>query len=352
VEDEISLLDLLNVLLKRRGTVVVTTVAVAVLALVLVLLTPRTYTASTSFVSQGYEPGASRLAGIASQFGFRLPSESPGESPQFYAELVESREILGVLAEEEVAFQSRKGDEVVTLAGTLPDVLEVDEELEPEVREEVVVRWLRNEAVSVTTGRETGIVEVSVRTPWAGLSWILAERILELVNGFNLQTRQSRAAAERSFVEARLDEAQEALRAAEDRLERFMENNRLWDNSPELAFQHDRLTRQVAMRQQVYTSLAEAYEQARITEVRNTPVITVVEEPERPVRPDSRQGTMKLALGVVLGGMLGVFLAFGREYLHRARTEGDEEYREFSTLWSQTWTDVRSLGGLLGRKKG
>lgn len=193
------------------------------------------------------------------------------------------------------------------------------------------------------------MVEVSVQTPWPGLSEILAGRILELVNDFNLQTRQSQAAAEREFVEGRLAVAQDSLRAAEERLADFLEGNRQWSNSPELGFQHDRLQRQVAMRQEVYTSLAEAYEQARIAEVRNTPVITVVEPPERPVKADSRRGLLKLALGVVLGGMLGVFVAFGQEYMARARSEEDQEYREFSGLWAQTWADVKTLGGLLGR---
>ena len=354
-EDEISLLDLLNVLLRRRGILVAATGAVTVLTLLVILLTPRSYTATTSFIPQMSEAGASRLAGLASQFGFQVPTQSPGETPAFYSELVESREILSPLAREELTFQEEEDEEVFTVTGTLPDLLEIDEEEEPGVRREEAMKWLREEAISVSTGRETGLVEVSVQTPWAGLSQLLARRILDRVNAFNLQTRQSRAAAERTFVEDRLAEARDSLRAAEDRLEAFLESNRQFlanrSSSPELSFRHERLQRQVAMQQQVYTSLAEAYEQARIAEVRNTPVITVVESPERPVRPDSRQGVLKLALGVILGGMLGVFLAFGQEFMHRARSQEDEEYREFSTLWAQTRADVKSLGGLLGRRK-
>jgi len=354
-KDEISLLDLLNVLLRRRGVLVAATGAVTVLTLLVILLTPRSYTATTSFIPQMSEAGASRLAGLASQFGFQVPTQSPGETPAFYSELVESREVLGPLARAELTFRQEEDEEVFTTTGTLPDLLEIDEELDPAVRQQAAMRWLRGEAVSVSTGRETGLVEVSVQTPWAGLSELLARRILERVNAFNLQTRQSRAAAERGFVEDRLAEARDSLRAAEDRLESFLESNRQFlanrSSSPELTFRHERLQRQVAMQQQVYTSLAEAYEQARIAEVRNTPVITVVESPERPVRPDSRQGVLKLALGVILGGMLGVFLAFGQEFMHRARSDEDEEYQEFSTLWAQTRADVKSLGGLLGRRK-
>ena len=156
-----------------------------------------------------------------------------------------------------------------------------------------------------------------------------------------LRTRQSQAAAERAFIETRLAEVQDSLRAAEDRLERFLESNRQWAGSAELTFQRDRIQRQVVMQQQVFTSLAEAHEQARIGEVRNTPVITVV---ERPVRPNPRWRVLKVALGMVLGGMLGVMLAFGREYADRARAREGDGYREFSTLWQQTWADIRSMG--------
>jgi len=132
-------------------------------------------------------------------------------------------------------------------------------------------------------------------------------------------------------------------RAAENEPQRFLQNNRQFQSSPELVFQHDRLQRRVAMRQQVYTSLVQSYEQARIDEVRNTPVITVVEEAEEPVRPDSRRLPLKAALGVVLGGMFGTFVAFGREYVRRQREEDAEELREFSVVWEETKDDVRRM---------
>ena len=357
-DDEISLLELGNVFLRRRGTILRTVLVVTLAALAFILLTPRTFTAVTSFVPQSPGGGGSGLRGLAGQFGFALPSENPGESPQFYAELVKSREILGALAREEFRFlvPGEEAQEPEVQSGTLPDLLELESRAEnPELRREAAIRWLGG-AVSVSTGRETGTVKVSVSTPWAGLSKVLADRILEMVTEFNLQTRQSKAAAERRFVEGRLTEAMDSLRAAEDRLESFLENNRQFlaarSSSPELSFQHERLQREVVMRQQVYTGLAQAHEEARIAEVRNTPIITLVESPELPVRPDSRGGSLKLALGIMLGGMLGVFLAFMREFADRSRREEGEEYREFSSLWAQTWNEVVTLGGLLGRRSG
>lgn len=352
-QDEISLLEVLSVMLRRRTTIIRSVVLVTLGALILALLSATTFTASTSFVPQGAGEGGgiSRIASLAGQFGFQLPSGSLGESPEFYAQLVTSRGILRILATEEFRFDEPGDGELASVTGTLPDLLELEtREEDPAVRREAAIKWLRG-AVSVATGRETGIVRVSIQTPWAGLSRTLADRILELVNEFNLQTRQSQGAAERRFVEDRLLESRDSLRAAEDRLEAFLKSNRQWTASPELSFEHERLQRQVSMQQQVYTSLAEFYEQARIAEVRNTPVITVVETPELPVRADPRRRVLKLALGVVLGGMVGGMLALVQEYMQRAREDDEEVYQAFSSLRARAWADLRSLGGVIGRSR-
>jgi uncharacterized protein involved in exopolysaccharide biosynthesis len=54
-------------------------------------------------------------------------------------------------------------------------------------------------------------------------------------------------------------------------MQAFLQANRQWANSPDLTFQHDRLERDIALRQQVYTTLVQSFEQARISEVRDTP---------------------------------------------------------------------------------
>ena len=60
------------------------------------------------------------------------------------------------------------------------------------------------EAVAVGTGRETGIVHLDVTTTSAELSRQIADQLLQEVERFNLQTRQSRGAAERAFIEERV----------------------------------------------------------------------------------------------------------------------------------------------------
>jgi len=351
--EEISLLDLASVFLRHRRTVLGWTAALCVGVVAFAFVQARSYSAEASFMPQADGGAASsRLSSLAGQFGIDVPTGQEGQSPQFYADLLTSREILSKVAADTFEVADTAGIFARgILRGPLADLLEIAEDEPAPARRVAVIEWLRERAVSTSTGTETGVVELEVTTPWPDLSGAIAARLLDLVNEFNLETRQSQAAAERAFIEERMAEARQELRRAEDELERFLRNNRQFQNSPELVFQHDRLQRQVAMRQQVYTSLSESYEQARINEVRNTPVITVVEAPEAPVRPDPRRLPLKGALGLVLGGMVGAFAAFGKEFVRRQREEEAEEYLEFHELWEETVGDLRRpLRRFRGRK--
>ena len=113
----------------------------------------------------------------------------------------------------------------------------------------------------------------------ANISIGASRPILDLVHTFDLTTRQTQAGAERRFSGERLAELTGELRDAEDTLKSFLIENRVFSNSPALQFEHDRLQRAVTMRQELVTSLAQAYERARIEEVRNTPVITLIDPP-------------------------------------------------------------------------
>jgi len=235
-----------------------------------------------------------------------------------------SRALLGPIALDTVAVVEEGGRRVA-----MPDLLEVRES-SPEKRADRAVRALER----IVTSREAkglGAVEVTVTTRWPSVSLALAARLVRGVNQFNVETRKSQAAAERQFVEGRAGEAERALREAEDRLQSFLQRNRI-TGSPELEFARDRLQREVSLRQQTYTSLLQSREEARIREVRDTPVITVLEEPRLPVLPEARRVLLKGTMGGMAGGMLGVLIAFLAQGVAGARRQPSADAREFLQL--------------------
>lgn len=331
IEDEISLWEVLAVLLRRRGTIVLTTLFTVAAALAFALLRPSTYTTEASFRPQGSEASTSDLMALASQFGVNVPGAGSEEaSPAFYAELLTSREILFRVASRDYAVEGIGSASLATL-------FEIDEKTEA-LRVRETIRKLRDDVLSIETDRETGIVSVQAKTDWPDLSQGIARRLLDEIARFNLDTRQSQAAAERIFIEERVDSARDALTEAESAMQAFLQANRQWENSPDLTFQHDRLQRDITLRQQVYTTLVQSFEQARISEVRDTPVITTLQAPFLPP-PDDRRVLLTIALGLVLGGMAGVILAFVVEAMKKP-APGDPAREDFQKTWEGL---VRSL---------
>jgi hypothetical protein len=86
--------------------------------------------------------------------------------------------------------------------------------------------------------------------------------------------------------------------------------------------------------------------------VRNTPVVSIVERPREPVRPDPRGLVKKALLGLILGGVLGMVLAFLRDYARRLRTEEPEQWRTFAASWQRAKSDLRHpIRALRGRSR-
>lgn len=328
-----SLLGVLNVLLRGRSLVMVAALLVSAAVIVVTLARPRTYSVVTSFVPQGRATG-SNLSGLAAQFGITLQGGEGAQSPQFYVDLLRSREILRGLADTQFAVRTDTG----LATGTLADLYRV-RAATPALRREKAIDRLRDDVAS-SVAQKTGVVTLTVTTRSADLSYQIGERMLALLNRYNLETRQSQAAAERRFTEQRLAEVRAELRAAEDRLQAFLQRNRVYRSSPELVFEFERLDREASVRQQLVASLTQAYEQAKIDEVRDTPVITMVERPEIPVRPDRRLLLQKALLGLAVGAVLGIVLVLLRHYLPGGSASASDEAAEFAALRREAVDDL------------
>ena len=294
-DNEISLQDLWRLLVRHRRPTLIGALAGGALVLAILLVLGRTYTVPLAFVPQA--TNSSALGGLAAQFGLAVPTQDPSQNPLFYSRLITSEGFLRNLVNSSV---KRDGKPV-----TVASLLGVDETgIEGE---RAAVRAAR-EALSVESDMKTGIVRIGVRTSDPQSSLLVAQQTLALIDGFNLGTRRSRATQERAFAEARSRELQAELAVAENRLRAFRERNRDIRFSPEMLLESERLERDVARLQGVYLTVSQAYEQARLDEEHDTPVITIVEVPRAPLAPDPRGALRRTALGMVAGALVGLAL--------------------------------------------
>ncbi len=333
--DDLSLFAVGTILLRNRWQIARWTLVGGVLAALAAFTKPALFVASASFIPAGTEQNRTALAGLAGQFGVVVPAGNQSQSPDFYSSLLTSRVLLTGIARDTFVVQERGGRRIAFL-----DLFKIGGQ-SVQRREEEGVRQLGT-IVKPSIVRTTGIVEISVATQWQSVSLAIANDLLTGVNNFNQRTRQGQAAEERKFVEGRLALAASDLRAAEDRLQEFLKTNRQFAGSPDLTFQRDRLERDVNLKQQVFTSLTQSYEEIRIREVRDTPVITVIETPSVPTLPQPRGRLARVLLGLIVGALFGAFIAFVSGAIARRRQEGDSEADEF----------VNTLGEVKGKMMG
>lgn len=279
---------LVRILARRRPLILVPGCAAA-LMLILSVVPHRTYTSKVSFLPTDQTQTGSALAGLASQIGLNVGGASAGQSPDFYADLLVSDRLLSELA---LAPYRTVGPDGLAADTTLVERL-VPGDGPPARRLAIAVIKLRSH-LATETGANTGVVTLRASFKDPLLAAEVASHALSIVNRFNVESRQTQAAAQRRFLETQVVKTADDLKAAEDSLLRFLIQNRDYHNSPALSFQNDRLQRSVTMRQDAYTQVFQSFLQAQATEVQNTPVVTVVGPPRVPGLPDSRHVLLRM----------------------------------------------------------
>ena len=318
-----SLFVLAAPLLRNRWKIAVWTFVGTFIALLLVFQRPALYIASTSFYPENTESLQSGVSNVLGQFGFSIGGASSAESPEFYGALLKSRVLLESLALDTMVVDELGGDRVSFL-----DFFEIESQTEA-ARLDDAVEFLSGTISIPASPRNTSLVIVTAATEWPSVSLFIVESLVDGVKAFNQNLVQGQAGAERRFVEDRLELATNVLGAAEEALEEFLNNNRQYSGSPELLFQRDRLDRNLSLQQEVYTTLRQSLEEARIREVRELPVISIVDPPSVRSAPEGRGRAVFLVLGFLVGAFTGTLLSLVSESVQRLWSQDNKHLEEF-----------------------
>lgn len=164
---------------------------------------------------------------------------------------------------------------------------------EAEYRADARQELKKNTRIETT---EDGAVKVSVLDRDPNRCAAIAKAYVVELDRRNKQLSGGQATSKRVFLENRLKEV-------EDRLSKI-------DNI---------LSREAKTQEMLYELLVQQYELAKIEEARSLPTIQVLDEAMIPEVPVDRGTVAKSVLAGIAAFMVGVFLAFAREYVVQAR---------------------------------
>lgn len=354
-EQEVSLLDIALVLARHRRVIVRSVAVCGVIALLFALFASSQYTSWARVIREVENDAMSRNMGglsLLSGFGLNLGGAATGLTAVAYPDVAMSREVRLAVVRDTFYFpdidatmtfaaytelEPGLGETVFNYTLGLPRTLKralrrylipagpagagVVEDYPTRAEEEAMKDI--TELISIGVDDETGLMTLSARTDNPVLSAQLAQsfvdRLVERVQ--DIRTKKSRE--DLVFITQQFRAAEDSLRRAENALAAFDDRN-VNPQSARLRTERDRLMRLVSFKSELYSDLQAQLTQAEIDLQRSTPVITVLEQPVPPMESSGPQRTLTLFLGLVVGGVIGLGLAFFQSYLEHQRANAVE----------------------------
>jgi uncharacterized protein involved in exopolysaccharide biosynthesis len=158
---------------------------------------------------------------------------------------------------------------------------------------------------------------------------IAAEVILEALRGYgtenNIQVLQQKARVEelkRQLAQLQYSAGRDLPSETRQSGQGRQDINVPAVKVPEISMEYGRLFREVKVQETVFGLLTQQFEQAKITEARDTPLVQLLDK----AVPAERRSKPRIKLNMAIAGgislLVGVFLAFFLEYLERLRRLG------------------------------
>jgi uncharacterized protein involved in exopolysaccharide biosynthesis len=298
--------QLASVARRHRRALAVWVSGCTLVSVAVVLLLPPTYRATTLLIPNANQgsmaAGLDGLSTVAGQLGINVAGA--GNDPaRVFPDILRSRTLVRRVLQSKVA--PRAGGAQVYL-----DRFGRRSAPEAERLEAATKTFIERRSANVLDPKNSSIkIVIYDRDPEVAAA--VANAMSRELDRINLEINRSNARARRAFVEARLAEVRAELAADEESLKDFREQNRAIAASPQLLLESERLARKVRVDEEVYLTLTREHELAKIDEVRDVPVINVLDEATPPAFPHAPHRPLVVSVVFVLSllaGLVGAML--------------------------------------------
>lgn len=271
--------QILSAVWLQRKWILIVSFGAAIIALGVTFLISPLYTAQTSILPELTREKTLGLAGLSSLA--EATGLNVGETPvsKLYPMIVSSERIL----------QGAIYHKYSTLAYSQPVDLVEYWKIGSGTQNEQFDRALQllRGRMDINFDTRLGTVSVGVQMEEPQLAADVANQITAELDDYTRTKRKTNATLQREFIETRMQEVESQLEKAERVLKDFRESNRRIEGSPQLMMEQERLSRDVQINSTVFIELKKQFEIAKIEEIKNIPIINVLDAARPPVRKSS-----------------------------------------------------------------
>ena len=112
------------------------------------------------------------------------------------------------------------------------------------------------------------------------------------------------------YITVRINEVSKELNEAEEKLKDFREKNRLINASPHLILEEDRLSREVEVQVEIFTTLKTELELTQVELIKRGNFLITLDSPRMPLYQTNFRASKIIILSILLGIFVSVFIVF------------------------------------------
>jgi len=357
-DDEIDLLALVKTLWNGRRIVLLSVLSGIILGVVVAMLSPKEYTATTVIVPQLAE-GQSKLGtlgGLAALAGISIDVPVGADmSPMAYPQIISSTpfqlelmntplyfekysmpisffdyytkyskpSVLGTISKYTIGLpgviiESIKGKSkelsLPTGESNLPLLL---------TKDQISIQKMIKEIVSLEMNAKDGYITLTCKMPEALPAAQLAKKAQELLQRFVIEFKIAKVQANLEFIQGRYDDTKAEFEKAQVNLALANDRNKNFTSGISHV-ETDRIQTSYTISFGVFQELAKQLEQAKIQVKKETPVFTIVQPATVPSEKSKPKKPMIVAIWLFLGGIVGVGYVFGKDYLGELKSKWND----------------------------
>ena len=327
IEEEMSLQDYIRVLGKRKWIVFTIVITAFLVVLIANFFMSPVYKATTTILISQSGAQQAIFGGVASNpvFGgadgietqieiLKSYSIAQGVAEKLPADIFEKVQAENFEKKKEsfgwlMNFLDRLYSKIKNVVSSIIVVnKDKNNNIEVESHHKDTIKQIRN-SVTVNLVKDTNMIEISCENNNPELAAEIVNTVAAVFVDKSLTINRSKASEVKKFIEEQLLEKDKELTEEEEKLQYEKSLEKLPDKELRLA----RLERAVKVSENIYLILLEKYQEARINEVMEFKDIRIIDKALAPDQPIKPRKMVNLAIGGILGLMLGVMLAFFRE---------------------------------------